>query len=733
MRFVAAMLSIPCEQRYGVLLMTPQKHKDETLRTLVNLTEAAACKQPSVMLYEDAHWADPTTLEVLDLLIDRVRTIPLLIVLTHRPEFQSRWSEQGHVSALNLSKLTRAQSAAIVSRLAGAKALPAELLEQILAKTDGVPLFVEELTKSILESGELKEAADRYEYAGTTHTVTIPATLRDSLLARLDRLAPVKDIIQIGACIGREFSYELLARISTLRNEQLEKALGKLVEAGLVHLRGMPPNAIYIFKHALVQDAAYDSLLKSRRAQLHAHIARVLEKDFAEAVANEPELLAHHHTQAGNLAEAILLWRKAGELAMVRLALQEAVAHFKIGLALIDRLPSLSERDELELSIREPLTAAWTGLRGWSAPEVGANAAAILELAKKQGNPHSLLIGLWGVWVNAASQGRIAESLGWAQRMLAEGKKAGDSDLQVFGHFAAVVSYYYLGQLLEAREEGNRARALYDPQRATRWMQLTGHDIRTGVDAYAAHWDWMLGYPDQAVRVSDEKDAHARRLGHGFNLGFALTFGASAFDHRCEPERLLERVGEADRLAREQSIPFLYQGLVPMCEGIARLRAGELSQSITILRRQIESITSVGGHTRIPYQKAALAEAVALQGDLGSALHLIDECLEQIERPGWQERVHLAEILRLKGWMLMRQGRGEEAESQLRASIDWARQQQAKSWELRSATTLAELLAKRGQRDAARELLAPIYNWFTEGFDTKDLKEAKALLDELKA
>ena len=266
-RFVGAILSIPCEHRYGALQMTPQKHKDETLRTLVDITEAVARQQPSVLLFEDAHWADPTTLEVLDLLIDRMKTAPLLVVLTHRPEFQSRWSGQGHVGALNLSKLTRTQSAAMVAILAGGKALPAVLLEQILIRTDGVPLFVEELTKSVLESGELKEAGDHYNYAGSAHAITIPATLRDSLMARLDRFMPVKEIAQIGAAIGREFSYELIAAVAPMPQIQLDDALAQLSASGLASRRGTPPDAVYTFKHALVQDAAYDSLLKSRRQE----------------------------------------------------------------------------------------------------------------------------------------------------------------------------------------------------------------------------------------------------------------------------------------------------------------------------------------------------------------------------------------------------------------------------------------------------------------------------------
>ena len=381
-RFVAAILSIPCEQRYGPLPMTPQKFKDETLRTLVDITEAAARGQPSVMLFEDAHWADPTTLEVLDLLIDRVRRVPLLVVLTHRPEFLSRWSGQGHVGALNLSKLTRTQSAAMVSTLTGGKALPAALLEQILTRTDGVPLFVEELTKSILESGELKEVGDHYEFAGSARTVTIPTTLRDSLMARLDRFMPVKEIAQIGAAIGREFSYELITAVAPMPHAQLDAALAQLTASGLAFRRGTPPDAVYTFKHALVQDAAYDSLLKSRRQELHGKIARVIERRFPTVKVTEPELLAHHLTAAGLAEAAFPLWQEAGELALKRLALTEAVAHLNRGLELLATLPWSLQRDTNELGLRTRLGPAWVMLRGWAVPEIWTNLHPALALAK---------------------------------------------------------------------------------------------------------------------------------------------------------------------------------------------------------------------------------------------------------------------------------------------------------------------------------------------------------------
>jgi tetratricopeptide (TPR) repeat protein len=728
----AALLSLPTE-RYPPLKVSPQKQKEKTLEALAGQVEALAQQQPVLMIYEDVHWLDPTSQEAMDLLVPRLRELPVLVIITYRPEYIPRWTDQAHVTTLGLNRLGRRQATALVAKVTGGKVLPHEVLDQILAHTDGVPLFIEELTKSVLESKLLREVGDQYVLDGPLPALAIPTTLRDSLIARLDRLAPVRELAQIGACIGREFSYELLAALSPLQGERLDEALEQLTKTGLVFRRGTPPDASYTFKHALVQDAAYDSLLKSKRAQLHAQIAQVLEKEFFDQVENAPELLAHHYTQAGTLATAIPLWRKAGELALARVALQEAVGHFQKGLALIERLPSSSERGRLELSTREPLTAAWVGLRGWPAPEVAVNAAAILRLAKGQGTPQSLLVGLWGMWTNTLTQGRITESLEWARRLLAEGNKAGDLDLQICGHATAMNSHFCLGQLLEAREQGDRALALYERQRSGHSMhtQLTGHDGRTVVGVFSSQWTWMLGYPDQAVQVSDETNAHARLLGHSFNLGWALTIGAYAFDYRREPEQLLERLGEADRLAREQSIPIFCQVIVPGLEGLARLRSGQLSESISLLHRSIESWISLGGYNGMPYTKSALAEALALQGNLEAGLHLIDESLEQIERPGWQERVCLPEVLRLKGWMLIRQGRSEEAEAQLRASIDCARQQQAKSWELRSSTTLAELLAQRDRRDAARELLAPTYNWFTEGFDTKDLKDAKALLDDL--
>ena len=717
--------------RYPSLKLSPLKRKEQTLEALADQAAALSLRMPILIVFEDAHWIDNTSLKALEVLVERLRTLRILLVVTYRPEFVPPWTSLPYAATISLDKLRPREGAELVANVARGKAFSPEALDAIVARTDGVPLFVEELTKSVLESSLWGDTDDPGAARPLSTGLSIPASIRASLLARLDRLSPVKSVIQVGACIGREFSPGLLARIPALRGRQIEEALQTLTEAGLLFRRCKAADRSYVFKHALVQDAAYESLLKSKRMQLHAQLAQVLEQDFTDRVAQEPELLAHHYTKAGNRAKAIPCWHDAGRLAADKEALQEAIGHFETALLLVKQSPRSSERDALELSIRESLNGAWISWRGWPAPEVRVNAAAILKLAKKQGTPASLLVGLYGIWINVLTRGRVAGSLRWAERLLAEGNKSGDLDLRVLGHTAAMISHFYLGRLTEAQEHGNRSVALYDAERAARWTQLTGHDTKTVFLGWSAHWTWMMGYPDQAVEISNEKDIHARRLGHALDLGYALTVGAYPFDYRSEPEQLMERVREADALAHEQGIPIVYQVMVPQVKGLALVRSRRLSEGIRLLSEGIENWIKLGGHTRVPYLKSVLAEALALQGDLGAALETIGEALAQIERTGWREGSHLAEVLRLKGWMLMRLRRYQDAELVLHASVKWARRQQAKSWELRCTTTLAELLVERGRLDAAREVLEPIYNWFTEGLETHDLEVARSVLMSL--
>jgi class 3 adenylate cyclase/predicted ATPase len=731
-RFIAAMLSIPCEERYGAIAMTPQKFKDETLRALVDTTAAIARRQPTVMLFEDMHWADPTTLDVIDLLIHRVRSLPLLAVLTHRPEFSSRWSHYGHVTALTLSKLTRPQCTAMVSRLAGGKALPADLVEQIIGKTDGVPLFVEELTKSILESGNLTDVGDRWEYAGRAGTLAIPLTLRDSLMARLDRFAPVKEVAQIGAAIGREFSWELIAAVAPHSEPELDHALDQLVESGLAFQQGTPPDAVYTFKHALVQEAAYDSLLRRRRQELHGKIARVIEERLPHTEATEPELLAHHYTEAKQPEKAIPLWQKAGSLALGHMALVEAIAQLNKGLELVAALPPSAGREGSELGLRALLGTVWMALRGWQAQEVWDSLHPALGPANALRRNDALLPILWGLFLHVLTRGPIAESLRWVTQLMNAAETYRDPDLLIVGHLSSVVAYFWLGDPIKVREHADRVSALYSKEQHGHLAGILNIDPKTLNLVFLANSTWVLGYPEQALRILDAGHDHARQVGHPFALAWALTVGAVLFDYLGEPDEWLKRIDEGDRVARENSLPFLTESVVPSCSGAALIRKGQVAEGMALVERGRAIWVAGGGRQGCPSLKSVLAEGRAQRGDLAGSLDLLNEAIAQVERPGWEERCYYAKILQIRGRLLALKGDPAEAERAYNASLDWARRQQAKSWELRTATSYARLMCDEGRAGEARALLAPIYGWFTEGFDTADLKEAKALLDQLR-
>jgi class 3 adenylate cyclase/predicted ATPase len=765
-RFIASLLSIPCDERHGSLAITPQKRKDETIRTLVEFAEAAARKRSTVVLFEDMQWADATTLEVLDLLVERVNRLPLLMVLTHRPDFQNRWAGNDHVEALNLTKLTRSQSGVMVSRLAENKALPGDLVQQILTKTEGVPLFVEELTMSILESGQLNDAGDRYEYVGPSRVISVPETLSDSLMARLDRDKAVKEIAQIGAAIGREFSYDLISAVairSTNKTDSRSRAdvqdmLKRLTESGLAFRRGAIPAATFTFKHALVQDAAYGSLLKSDRRKLHTKIAQQIEENFSNIKNNEPEVLAHHYTRAGMFEQGAAYWIKAGQSAIGRRALREALAHLgaayamgesgeaeerrngdtkdegekRTGLGVVKLLPASEARDRLELDCRVALSTALEALEGWASPKLPKVLEPARPLAISTRHPKHLARTLWGLWVQLMSIGPVAESLVWAEELLNAGREFDDEELDLVGHMAVMVTNFWLGNPRDVEAHADAILDLYNRERHGHIVDTMNHDPRTLAGIYLSQALWILGYPDQAEAIVDERDAHAREIDHPFDYGFALTLGAWVFHYRREPDKQLARIEALQKLAQDAGLPFLSGVLAPyLSTGLGLAQQGRLSEGIEHMQEGIRGWEVAGAKTVTPYIRARLGEALALSGDIDAGLAHVDEMLEQIARPGWQERSFLAEILRLKGWMLSLKGDLAGAERNYLASLAWAREQQAKSWELRTATSLARLWQAQGKGKDARDLLAPIYGWFTEGFDTKDLIEAKALLAEL--
>ena len=727
-RFLARVLSIPCDERFGPLNISAKLARIETNRTLIDLLRAVALSRPVLMLFEDLHWADPTTTALLDMLMDQIGDIPILLLLTSRPEFVALWSEHASFSALDLGRLNSVQSRALISKVAGAKNLPPELLAQIVAKTDGVPLFVEELTRAILESGELIDEGDRYVFKEMRPVVSIPETIRDSLTARLDRAPAVKEIAQISAAVGREFSYELLDALHLMPEATLRRKLALLVESGLVLQRGTIPQAMYTFKHALVQEVAYDSMLRSRRQPLHAAIAGALENRFPETKETEPELIAHHYTEAGHPLSAVPFWRRAGELAMSRFALMEASAHLRRGLDLLSTMPATTSRNRMELGLRTSLAPVVVAQRGWGHPEVGSVLEPAWELAEALESRTSYLPLLNALWVHYMCRDQLALSLKWADRMRTAGEAAGDSSLCIVGERAASASCFWRGDFLAAKQHGDAVRSLYDARQHVHIAQLTNADPLTGEGVYRGQYLWMLGYPDQAVAATLEKDEHARRRNHPFDLAFALTLGAQVFDFLCEPAELLLRTEEAERVGREHGLSLLWEVMGEISKGIAWLRDGRVNESVMQLAKAVSRIAATGHRIWIWYLRALQAEGMARMGDLPGASALINESVERV-RSG-EDRAHYAEILRLRGWILMQQRRDmQEAERCLRKSIEVARSQQAKSWELRSSTTLAHLLAQRGSASEGHALLRPAYDWFTEGFGTRDLRDARAFLD----
>jgi len=729
-RFIAELLSIPCQQRYSEIVISPRLAKEDTMRVLVEFVRAEARAGPTLLLFEDAHWADPTTLDLLGRLVNLLADVPTLLVVTARPEFESPLMDHPAVAAMDLAKFTPAQSSSLVANVVGGKALPPGLAAQIIARTDGVPLFVEELTKTILESGDLVIEGDRYAYTGSSASVTIPETLRDSLMARLDRVAESKEIAQVGSVIGREFSYEMIAGLELMSEDALGKGLRHLTSSGLATCQGEIPNAVYAFSHALVQDAAYDSLLKSRRKQLHSDIAHLLEERSPETRDSAPELLAIHHTAAEQYSVAAPLWLRAGEAAIQRFALPEAISHLRTGMSALSNLRRSKARDRMELSLRSVLGPALVAQRGWGHTEVSQTLEPAWTLAQSLKDNTAYLPILNALSVHHMCIDQLAESLRWADTLLKAGAELGDDRLEIIGHRAASACHYWRGDFAAARRSGDQVHRLYDAERHWGLAQLTNNDPFTGEGIYRPQFLWMMGYPDQALAANRATEANARRRGHPFDLAFALTLGAQLFDFIHDSEALLRRTEEAERISKERGIALLGEIMAEISRGVAWLRAGRLADALTQLDRGIERLMLTGHRIWIWYLKALRAEGLALAGDLAGARAVIEESVARME--AGEERSHYAEALRLKGWIQILQGEADHAVVTLRKAIAVARDQQAKSWELRAATTLARLLASRGEQAQALALLTPVHAWFTEGRDTKDVKEAAQLLDELR-
>jgi class 3 adenylate cyclase/predicted ATPase len=697
-----------------------RQEQQRMLEALVEELSALAARQPVLALYEDVHWIDPSTLQLLEMVIEQIRQRPVLAVITFRPQFQPPWTGQAHVTSLPVGRLGRRQGADLVARVTGDKPLPAAIVEQIVARTDGVPLFVEELTKAVLESGLVADAGDQYELPAPLPPLAIPATLHDSLLARLDHLAPAKEVAQIGAAIGRQFSHALLVDVAGRPEPELHAALDELVLSGIIFRRGAPPEVTYSFKHALVQDVAYSTLLKSRRQQLHARIAEVLDDRFRETT--EPELLAEHCIRAG-LAERAVdhLWA-AGRRAFEGFAPVEAVAHLTKALELLESLPHGPEQERQELEITKFLGWALIATQGSAAPESMDIIMRATKLRRKSGETaHNLL---FGQFLCRLVRGELGLARGTAQALLRAARKRDDAIPLLIGYRAVGTASLFLGSFGVSRDELERVIALYDAGRHRSLAILYLVDPWVVAVSYLAIAEFALGYPTRAMmRVVDALEG-ARRLSHPLSLAHALYFACPLYQLSRNHPALEESVRELTLLCASGGYR-VYAAGAAVLRGCAQVDLKQVDQGLAHWR-------STKAQLLLPYWLALSAEAYCKRGWAKQAMSMLDKAAALTTQTG--ERWFEPELYRRRGEVLLQLSRadGVEAERSFRDAIAIAQEQGAKLWELRAATSLARLCRDQRRRAEAYDLLAPVYSWFTEGFDTADdLKDAKTLLDDL--
>jgi class 3 adenylate cyclase/predicted ATPase len=735
---LAEMLSLPNDGRYLTLDLTPQQRRQKTLEALMSQLAGLASQNPVLMIFEDAHWIDPTSLELLGRVVDKIQTLRLLLIVTFRPEFDPPWIGQPHVMAMTINRLTLRDVGAMIDGVVGNKLLPASIRQDIIERTDGIPLFVEEMTKAVLEA-ESEGAARRTVAAIPSPPLAVPVSLHASLMARLDRLGPAKGVAQIGAAIGREFSHALLVALVRKPEADLLSALERLLGAGLLFRQGVAPHAIYLFKHALVQDAAYGTLLRKPRRALHARIAQAIESQFPEVAESQPEMLARHCTEAGLIEQGALLWGKAGQRSLARSALVEASAQLNRALAQVTTLPGTAALRREQIKLQVALANALMHTKGYAAPETKASldqARSVIEQAEALGEPpedplllFSLFYGFWAANY-IEFNGDIHREL--ARQALTLAEKQGATVPLMVGHRLMGTSLMSTGDIVKGRAHLDRAIAHYQPREHRPLVGRFGIDARVAVLSYRSLALWLPGYPEAALADTDHVLRDAREVRHAASFMHALFVTSFVHLYCGDYAAASAQCDEVLALADEKGASF-WRSAGILARGSLFALTGKASNAPEMLGSSIVEYRSTGSTIFLPRFLSYLGRAHAELDQIDDARRCIFEAMTTAEttKESWNQ----ADVYRIAGEIALMspESGGVKAEAYFERALAIAREQQAKSWELRAAMSMARLWRDQGKRKQAHDLLAPVYGWFTEGFDTLDLKEAKALLEQLTA
>lgn len=728
----ASLMRLPEDDEYPVPALAPQRLKELTTELIASWLAAKASRAPLLFVVEDLHWIDPTTLDLLVSLVDSPLPEPVMLVFTYRPEFTPPWTSR-RVTQIALNHLTRSQISEMIRSRAGVDHLPGAFIERVVARTDGVPLFVEELTKALAEAGRLGEtelSSDSVRLLDSAvdnwSSVTVPDSLQDLLMARLDRLGGNNVVVQTAAAIGREFGPALLLAACGLSEAEVSAELDRLVQAELIYRHGRPPNVSYIFKHALIQDAAYASMIKKERARVHASIAECLARDFPDVVGREPETQAHHLTEAGRFEEAVAYWGLAGSRAVQRSNFPEALAHLTRGVELLKRLPESQERDRREYRLNVPLGIASLSLRGYSSPELGELYDRRYQLCEQMGDDMGRLHAIW-----ASSSWRIVRGeydIAWdlAQRIIALADQIDDDGARMEAYFIGQIVAFYRGDLADATTFGEAGVARYDAERCLWHMGRTGQHAGNAALSYLALTQWHRGYPDTALETMAQAVEMARTLQHPFTVCFAM-FHASLLNKACRLGNEAQRTSEElVALAREQAFSF-WETTGHLYLAGSFVEQGRYQEAKDLLLGSLPRFQAHGAGLGLPFFRSYLAQACMGLNQLDEAGQALDSADAAIAQSN--ERFHEPEVFRLRAVLASRTGDQAAAVARLERSIDLSRTRGTLAWELRSTLELAGALDAAGRTSEGRDRLTAVYQRFTEGFETPDLVAARSWLE----